>query len=62
MHNTCSLWGAKIREPLPWSKYLNQALAMWGEKAEVIFAQHHRPTFGNAEVNQLLKSQHDLHR
>ena len=44
LHNTYSLRGAKIREPLPWSKYLNQALVMWGDKAEVMFAQHHWPT------------------
>jgi alkyl sulfatase BDS1-like metallo-beta-lactamase superfamily hydrolase len=62
LHNTYSLRGAKIREPLPWSKYLNQALVMWGDKAEVMFAQHHWPTFGNAEVKQLLKSQRDLYR
>lgn len=62
LHNTYSLRGAKIREPLPWSKYLNQALRMWGDKAEVMFAQHHWPTFGNAEVVKLLKSQRDLYR
>jgi alkyl sulfatase BDS1-like metallo-beta-lactamase superfamily hydrolase len=62
LHNTYSLRGAKIREPLPWSKYLNQALVMWGDKAEVMFAQHHWPTFGNAEVKKLLKSQRDLYR
>lgn len=62
LHNTYSLRGAKIREPLPWSKYLNQALAMWGDKAEVMFAQHHWPTFGNAEVVKLIKSQRDLFR
>ena len=62
LHNTYSLRGAKIREPLPWSKYLNQALTMWGDKAEVMFAQHHWPTFGNAEVKKLLKSQRDLYR
>ncbi len=38
LHNTYSLRGAKIREPLPWSKYLNTALAMWGGKADVMFA------------------------
>ncbi|MEJ5021096.1 MBL fold metallo-hydrolase [Ochrobactrum vermis] len=32
LHNTYSLRGAKIREPLPWSKYLNQALVMWGTR------------------------------
>lgn len=62
LHNTYSLRGAKIREPLPWSKYLNQALTMWGDKAEVIFAQHHWPTWGNKEVTTLLKSQRDLYR
>lgn len=62
LHNTYSLRGAKIREPLPWSKYLNQALQMWGGKADVMFAQHHWPTFGNAEVVKLLRSQRDLYR
>ncbi|MEC5386643.1 alkyl sulfatase dimerization domain-containing protein [Uliginosibacterium sp. H3] len=62
LHNTYSLRGAKIREPLPWSKYINQALVMWGSKAEVIFAQHHWPTWGNAEVTKLMKSQRDLYR
>ncbi|WP_337173436.1 alkyl sulfatase dimerization domain-containing protein [Paludisphaera sp.] len=62
LHNTYSLRGAKIREPLPWSKYLNRALAMWGDKAEVMFAQHHWPSFGNAEVKKLLRSQRDLYR
>lgn len=62
LHNTYSLRGAKIREPLPCSKYLNKAIEMWGDKAEVMFAQHHWPTWGNAEVVKLLKSQRDLYR
>ncbi len=55
LHNTYSLRGAKIREPLPWSKYLNQALTMWGDKVEVVFAQHHWPTWGNDNVKDLLE-------
>jgi alkyl sulfatase BDS1-like metallo-beta-lactamase superfamily hydrolase len=35
---------------------------MWGDKVEVMFAQHHWPTFGNAEVIKLLRSQRDLYR
>jgi alkyl sulfatase BDS1-like metallo-beta-lactamase superfamily hydrolase len=62
LHNTYSLRGAKIREPLPWSKYLNQALVMWGDKAEVMFAQHHWPTWGNDKVVNLLSKQRDLYR
>jgi alkyl sulfatase BDS1-like metallo-beta-lactamase superfamily hydrolase len=62
LHNTYSLRGAKIREPLPWSKYLNQALVMWGDKAEVLFAQHHWPTWSNENVVELLEKQRDLYR
>lgn len=36
LHNTYSLRGAKIREPLPWSKYINQAIVRWGDKADII--------------------------
>ncbi|WP_156545622.1 alkyl/aryl-sulfatase [Cupriavidus sp. D384] len=62
LHNTYSLRGAKIREPLPWSKYLNQALTMWGAKADVMFAQHHWPSFGRENVVKLLRQQRDLYR
>ena len=62
LHNTYSLRGAKIRDPLAWSKYLNQALAMWGDEAEVLFAQHHWPTWGNDNVVELLTKQRDLYR
>jgi alkyl sulfatase BDS1-like metallo-beta-lactamase superfamily hydrolase len=62
LHNTYSLRGAKIREPLPWSKYLNQVITMWGDKAEVLFAQHHWPTWGNKNINDFLRSQRDLYR
>jgi alkyl sulfatase BDS1-like metallo-beta-lactamase superfamily hydrolase len=62
LHNTYSLRGAKIREPLPWSKYLNQAPVMWGDKAEVLFAQHHWPTWSNENVVELLEKQRDLYR
>ena len=62
LHNTYSLRGAKIREPLPWSKYINEAIVRWGDKAEVLMAQHHWPTWGNDKVVSLLKSQRDLYR
>ncbi|MCW0939117.1 MBL fold metallo-hydrolase [Pantoea sp. RG18] len=62
LHNTYSLRGAKIREPLPWSKYINDAINRWGGKADILMAQHHWPTWGNENVNKLLKSQRDLYR
>lgn len=62
LHNTYTLRGAKIRDPLAWSKYINEAVNMWGDKAEVIFAQHHWPTWDNEHVVELMQKQRDLYR
>lgn len=62
LHNTYSLRGAKIREPLPWSKYLNQVLTMWGNDVQVMYSMHHWPVFGNKEVNEHLAQQRDMYR
>lgn len=62
LHNTYSLRGAKIREPLPWSKYLNQAISLWGGDVQVMYGMHHWPVFGNKEVNEHLAQQRDMYR
>jgi alkyl sulfatase BDS1-like metallo-beta-lactamase superfamily hydrolase len=62
LHNTYSLRGAKIRDPLAWSKYINEAINRWGDKAEIIMAQHHWPTWGNENVVNLMKGQRDMYR
>ncbi|WP_394558575.1 alkyl/aryl-sulfatase [Aquipseudomonas alcaligenes] len=62
LHNTYSLRGAKIREPLPWSKYLNEALKLWGDDVQVMYAMHHWPVWGNKEVKDQLSSQRDMYR
>lgn len=62
LHNTYSLRGAKIHDPLAWSKYINSAIDRWGDKAEIIMAQHHWPTWGNKNVVKLMKSQRDIYR
>ncbi|MGU3523551.1 alkyl/aryl-sulfatase [Enterobacteriaceae bacterium C23F] len=62
LHNTYSLRGAKIRDPLAWSKYINAAIEKWGKDAEVIIAQHHWPTWGNENIVNLMKGQRDMYR
>ncbi|WP_284961627.1 alkyl/aryl-sulfatase [Citrobacter portucalensis] len=62
LHNTYSLRGAKIRDPLAWSKYINDVIGHWGGKANIIIAQHHWPTWGNENVVKLMKSQRDMYR
>ncbi|KDB69500.1 MBL fold metallo-hydrolase [Bordetella bronchiseptica] len=62
LHNTYSLRGAKIRDPLAWSKYLNEALALWGDDVQVMYAMHHWPVWGNKEVGEQLSLQRDMYR
>lgn len=53
LHNTYTLRGAKIRNPLAWSKYLNETIQMWGKDAEVLYGMHHWPVWGKAVVEDL---------
>jgi len=62
LHNTYSLRGAKIREPLPWSKFLNQALALWGDEVKVLYNMHHWPVWGQDKIVDHLKLQRDMYR
>src|SRR3546814_8426470 len=55
LHNTYSLRGAKIRDPLAWSKYLNEALALWGDDVQVMYAMHHRSEEHTSELQSLLR-------
>ena len=61
LHNIYTLRGAPVRDPLNWSKYINQALYRFGVEAEVMFASHHWPRWGNARIQQVLRGQRDLY-
>ena len=62
LHNLYTPRGAKVRDGLLWSKYLQQALDMFGDDMTVVFASHHWPTWGNDRAIVLLKSQRDMYR
>ncbi len=62
LHNTYSLRGAKVRDPLAWSKYINEALERWGDDVEILYNMHHWPVWDNANVVDHLKLQRDLYR
>ena len=61
MHNIYTLRGAPVRNPLNWSKYLNQSLHLFGTQAEVMFAAHHWPRWGNERIQEVLRAQRDLY-
>ncbi|WP_245310209.1 alkyl/aryl-sulfatase [Bradyrhizobium jicamae] len=61
LHNVYTLRGAPVRDPLNWSKYIAEALYRFGLDAEVMFASHHWPRWGNARIQEILRSQRDLY-
>jgi alkyl sulfatase BDS1-like metallo-beta-lactamase superfamily hydrolase len=62
MHNLYTLRGAKVRDALRWSGYIDEALVLFGEEAEVMFASHHWPTWGNARIVDYLEKQRDTYK
>ena len=60
-HNIYTLRGAPVRDALRWSKYTNRALQLFGKEAEIMFASHHWPRWGNDRIQEVLRGQRDLY-
>lgn len=61
-HNLLPLRGTEVRDALAWSKHLGEAVDTFGDKSEVVIAQHHWPVFGKERVRNFLTSQRDLYK
>jgi len=61
MHNIYTLRGAPVRDALRWSKYINEALYLFGHEAEVMFASHHWPRWGNQRIQEVLRATRDAY-
>jgi alkyl sulfatase BDS1-like metallo-beta-lactamase superfamily hydrolase len=61
LHNLLTLRGALVRDPHIWSKYLTEAIERFADRADVVFASHHWPTWGADEIREFLGLQRDLY-
>lgn len=61
-HNLLPFRGADVRDALAWSKYLGEALQMWGGKAEAMCGQHHWPVWGKERIDSMIRQQRDLYK
>ncbi|HYN62217.1 MAG TPA: alkyl sulfatase dimerization domain-containing protein [Rubrivivax sp.] len=61
IHNIYTLRGAPVRNALNWSKEIKVALWKFGQEAEVMFASHSWPRFGNARIQEVLRTQRDAY-
>jgi alkyl sulfatase BDS1-like metallo-beta-lactamase superfamily hydrolase len=61
IHNIYTLRGALVRDALEWSKQINQAIYLFGQDAEVMFASHSWPRWGNQRILKVMKGQRDTY-
>lgn len=62
LHNLLTLRGAQVRNGLKWSKYIHEAIELFGDDVEISFGSHHWPTWGNEEIVEFWKVQRDAYR
>jgi alkyl sulfatase BDS1-like metallo-beta-lactamase superfamily hydrolase len=61
IHNIYTLRGALVRDALEWSKQINVALYKYGQQAEVMFASHSWPRWGNDRIQEVMRAQRDTY-
>ena len=61
LHNLLTLRGALVRDPHAWSGYLTEAIDTFADRADVVFASHHWPTWGREAIVEFLSLQRDLY-
>ena len=62
MHNLYALRGAEVRDARLWSSYINEALDRYGDRSDVLIAQHQWPTWGAERIAAFLKKQRDMYK
>lgn len=61
IHNIYTLRGALVRDALEWSRQINKALYLFGREAEVMFASHSWPRWGNERIQEVMRAQRDTY-
>lgn len=61
MHNLLPVRGAKVRDALQWSRYLQQALEQVKD-AEVYIGQHNWPIWGQPDIQKFITMQRDVYK
>lgn len=62
VHNILTLRGAQVRDANKWANCINEAIQLYGDKTDVLFAQHNWPRWGNEQIITFLEHQRDLYK
>jgi alkyl sulfatase BDS1-like metallo-beta-lactamase superfamily hydrolase len=62
LHNLYTPRGAQVRDAKAWSHYLDEAIDLFADETQVLFASHHWPRWGGERALDFLKKQRDLYK
>lgn len=62
LHNIYTIRGAAIRDASAWSHYIDKALERFGDRADILIAQHHWPIWEREGAQHFLGVQRDLYK
>ncbi|MEQ9145063.1 MAG: alkyl sulfatase dimerization domain-containing protein [Parvibaculaceae bacterium] len=62
LHNIITPRGAQVRDAKSWSYYINEAIDLFGDRTDVLFASHHWPRWGSEASVTFLEKQRDLYK
>ncbi|GGD07208.1 alkyl/aryl-sulfatase [Halopseudomonas salina] len=62
LHNIYTIRGAAIRDASAWSHYIDKALERFGDRTDILIAQHHWPIWEREGAQHFLGVQRDLYK
>lgn len=62
LHNLYTPRGAQVRDARAWSHYLHEAVRLFGNEAEAMFAGHFWPRWGRQKIVEFIESQADAYK
>ncbi|MFQ1002643.1 alkyl/aryl-sulfatase [Modestobacter sp. SSW1-42] len=61
LHNVLTIRGAQVRDAHAWAGHLTEAIDLFGNELDLVFASHHWPTWGRRRSVEFLALQRDLY-
>ena len=61
LHNVVTLRGALVRDAHAWARFLDEAIELFADSTDTLFASHHWPTWGRENIVTYLSQQRDLY-
>jgi len=61
MADILTLRGPQVRDARIWSRYLTEAITLFADRVDVMFASHRQPTWGQENIMRYLSEQRDVY-